>query len=170
MNPDARIPVRAIRPDEAQRLRAFRLRALADAPSAFGSALGREEAFPETVWQERAARGAAGEELVTYVAEDGDRWIGMVTGIADGPDGPGPQLVGMFVEPGARGQGVGAALVEAVTTWARGRGAARLHLWVTSTNRTAIRVYERGGFRPTGQTKLLDHTPSLSTVEMARDV
>ena len=62
--------VRRIRADEALRLRAFRLRALADAPTAFGSTLAREEAFPESVWHERASAGAAGSELRLGAAKD----------------------------------------------------------------------------------------------------
>ncbi len=134
--------VRRVRPDEGLRLRALRLRALADAPSAFGSTLAREEAFAESVWQERAARGAAGEDRVTYVAEDGDRWVGMVTGLVDDADEPRLEVVGMFVEPVARGRGVGAAL----------------------------RLYQRCGFSPTGKTKPLDHTPSVSECEMVREL
>ena len=160
--------VRRVRPDEGLRLRALRLRALADAPSAFGSTLAREEAFAESVWQERAARGAAGEDRVTYVAEDGDRWVGMATGRV--PDGPRLDLVGMFVEPVARGRGVGTALLDAVASWARGRGAAHLRLWVTSTNGPALRLYQRCGFCLTGKTKPLDHTPSVSECEMVREL
>src|SRR5262245_58770770 len=103
--------VRRVRSDESLRLRALRLRALADAPSAFGSTLAREEAFPDEVWRERAASGAAGEDRVTYIAEDGDRWIGMATGLME----PGGRLdlLGMFVAPSVRGQRLGAVLVEA---------------------------------------------------------
>jgi GNAT superfamily N-acetyltransferase len=160
--------VRRVRPDEGLCLRALRLRALADAPSAFGSTLAREEAFPDDVWQERAIGGAAGEDRVTYVAEDGDRWVGMATGLMDA--GHRLDLVGMFVEPAARGRRLGAALVEAVAAWARERGAASLHLWVTTTNEPALRLYHRVGFRPTGRTQPLDHTPSLQEVEMVRDL
>jgi GNAT superfamily N-acetyltransferase len=162
--------VRRIRPDESRRLRGLRLRALADAPLAFGSTLAREEAFAEEVWQERAARGATGEDLVTYVAEEGQRWIGVATGIFRDPEGPRLELVGMFVEPVARGRGVGAALVETVCACARDRGMARLYLWVTSTNQAALALYRRCGFRPTGRSQPLDHTPSLSELEMVRDV
>ncbi|HEX2499870.1 MAG TPA: GNAT family N-acetyltransferase [Methylomirabilota bacterium] len=162
--------VRRVRPDEGLRLRALRLQALADTPSAFGSTLAREEAFAEAVWHERATRGALGEISVTYVAEESDRWVGMVTGLADEADEPRPALVGMFVEQAARGRGIGAALVEAVARWAGDRGAARLYLHVTSTNRAAIRLYTRCGFWPTGETQPLDHTPSLTEVEMVRDV
>jgi GNAT superfamily N-acetyltransferase len=162
--------VRRIRPDDAAPLRGLRLRALADAPTAFGSRLEREEAFPAEVWEERAAHGAAGENRVTYVAEDGNRWLGMATGRVEDPAEARFELVGMYVEPGARGRGVGTALVEAVTGWARGRGADRLHLWVTSTNHGAIALYRRCGFRATGQGKPLDHTPILSELEMVRDL
>ena len=162
--------VRPIRCDEGRRLRALRLRALADAPWAFGSTLAKEEAFTEAVWQERAARGATGEDGVTYVAEEGDRWVGMVTGLVNDPAEPRLEVVGMFVEPVARGRGVGAALLEAVASWARGRGAPRLRLWVTSTNGAALRLYQRRGFRPTGKTKPLDHTPSVSECEMIREL
>jgi GNAT superfamily N-acetyltransferase len=161
--------VRRIRADEGLRLRALRLHALADAPTAFGSTLEREEAFTDAVWMERATRGAAGEDRVTYVAEDGGRWVGIVTGLTEDCDS-GPSLVGMFVEASVRGRGVGAALVEAVAGWARTRGAARLYLWVTSTNVAALRLYHRCEFKATGKQKPLDHTPSLSEVEMVRDL
>ena len=50
-----KLQVRQIRPEEGLPLRALRLRALADAPMAFGSTLAREEAFPEDV-EEPGAR------------------------------------------------------------------------------------------------------------------
>jgi GNAT superfamily N-acetyltransferase len=162
--------VRRIRADEALPLRTLRLRALADSPLAFGSTLAREEAFPDEVWHARATEGAAGGTRVTFVAEEGDRWVGMATGLEDAPDEAGPILVGMFVESAARRRGIGGALVEAVIAWARGRGAARLTLWVTSTNRSAIALYERCGFRPTGERRPVEHTPSVSELQMVRDV
>ena len=137
---------------------------------AFGSTLAREEAFAEGVWQDRAALGATGESQVTFVAEEGECWVGMVTGLVADPEGPRPELVGMFVEPASRGRGIGAALVEAVAAWARERRMARLYLWVTSTNQAALALYRRCDFRPTGRSHPLDHTPSLSELEMARDV
>ena len=109
--------IRRIRPDEGPSLRAFRLRALADAPMAFGSTLAREQAFTESVWRERAERGGSGDDSITFVAEHDGRWLGIVTGLARDPDvldDPRPELVAMFVAPDARGHGVGAALVGAV--------------------------------------------------------
>jgi GNAT superfamily N-acetyltransferase len=167
------VNVRRIRPDEWRQLRALRLHALADAPTAFGSTLAREEAFPDDVWQERAAAGAAGRDHVTFIAEEDERWIGMASGLAAGPDRSrisGPTLVGMFVDGAARRRGAGVALTQSIVGWARARGAPRLVLWATSSNDAALALYRRCGFRPTGATKLLAHDPTLVELEMAREL
>jgi hypothetical protein len=61
--------IRRIRADEGLRLRALRLHALGDSPTAYGSTLASEELYPESIWHERAASGAAGDKVVTIVAE-----------------------------------------------------------------------------------------------------
>jgi GNAT superfamily N-acetyltransferase len=165
--------VRRIRAEEGLRLRTLRLTALGDAPTAFGSTLAREEAFPERVWHERAAGGATGADRATFVAERDGEWIGLATGLAMDPDEPErrePVLVGMFVSPDARGRGVGATLVEAVVEWARARGASRLSLWVSVPNLPAIALYTRCGFRRTGESKPLAHTPSVAEIRMVREL
>jgi GNAT superfamily N-acetyltransferase len=164
------VEIRRIRADEGLRLRELRLRALAEAPTAFGSTLGREQAFPESAWHERASGGADGADRAVFIAEDGDRWVGMATGVARHPEGPdrSPMLIGMFVDSTQRGRGVGAALVQRVAGWARTIHAEHLYLWAVLTNRPAIALYEKCGFRPTGQTRLLEHTPSLREVLMRR--
>jgi len=165
--------VRRIRADEGPQLRALRLRALAGAPLAFGSTLAREEALPEHIWHDRAAGGASDSDRVTFVAEREGHWLGLLTGLAADPDQPDktePMLVGTFVEPSERGHGVGVALVEAVIIWARSRRAASLHLWVMSTNKPAIALYAKCGFRRTGEQKPLGHAPTFSEVRMVRDL
>jgi len=163
--------IRRIRPDEGPSLRALRLHALADAPMAFGSTLAREQAFTDDVWRERAERGAAGVDRVTFVTERDGRWLGIATGLSrdpDVPDDPRPALVAMFVCPEARGCGLGRALVDAVVGWARERNADGLTLWVTATNAAAIALYTRCGFRRTGKDKPLDHSPAVETIRMVR--
>jgi GNAT superfamily N-acetyltransferase len=165
------VEVRRIRADEGLRLRALRLQALADAPMAFGSTLAGEAAFADDVWHARASLSALGSDRVTFVAERGEDWVGMATGLAADPEGgAGPVLVGMFVAPEARRAHVGVSLVEAVTGWAQARGDQHLRLWVTVTNSPAIALYHRCGFRATGRSRPVAHTPALDELEMARDL
>ena len=160
--------IRRIRNDEGLRLRALRLRALADSPMAFGATLAEEEAFDERVWHERAAGGATGVDRITFVAERGAEWIGIATGLAKSVEPSGPMLVGMFVAPEERGRGVGAMLVEAIVDWARAANATELCLWVTSTNAAAISLYRRCGFESTGEDRPRRLTPSVVEIEMVR--
>jgi GNAT superfamily N-acetyltransferase len=52
-------------------------------------------------------------------------------------------LEDLFVEPAARGRGIGRALIEAVAERARQDGARRLYWLTHETNRTARRLYDR---------------------------
>jgi ribosomal protein S18 acetylase RimI-like enzyme len=79
-------------------------------------------------------------------------------------------VFGAWVEPVRRGHGVGGRLVEAVVEWAVGRGAERVHLWVTEDNDAARMLYERHGFACTGERKPLRSDPSAAEVLMVRRV
>lgn len=164
--------IRRIRADEGLRLRDIRLHALADSPMAYGSTLTREEAYPEALWHERAANGAAGEKSATFVAEQDDRLVAMATGLAPDSDhdDASPMMVGVFVAGTARRQGVGAQLTEKVIEWARARGWARLLVWITSGNAPALALYRRRGFRATGALRPSAHMPDLIESELALDL
>jgi GNAT superfamily N-acetyltransferase len=140
------IDVRRVRPEEADLLRAVRLRALADAPEAFTARLADEAAQPPSFWEARARRGADGP--------DGASFLGFCDGAAAGivgafRRGGVAELVSMWVAPEARGAGLARALVAAAVAWARASGIASLELWVTSGNADADAFYERLGFRGT---------------------
>lgn len=51
-------------------------------------------------------------------------------------------LQDLFTAPDARGQGAGAALIAAVTDWARARGCSRVYWTTHHTNVTARRLYD----------------------------
>src|SRR5262245_46792219 len=97
--PRSAVHIRRIRADEGLRLRDIRLHSLADSPMAFGSTLAREEAYPEALWNERAANGAAGDKSVTFVAEHDNRLVAMATGLPPESDqhAANPMMVGVFV-------------------------------------------------------------------------
>ena len=157
------IVVRRVRATEGTQLRTLRLQALTDAPMAFGSMLADEQARPEQEWRERAATSAAGVDRVTFIAEHGALWVGSATSLLDEstPAERTAWVVGMWVHPDVRRRGVARALLSAVATWAGERGADVLQLHVTETNATAIGLYERLGFRASGQPQPLPHTPGV---------
>lgn len=61
------------------------------------------------------------------------------------------RLYSLATRPEARGQGVGAALLEAAAAAARRRGSRALRLEVRTDNAAAIGLYERHGFRRIGR-------------------
>jgi GNAT superfamily N-acetyltransferase len=161
----ASMDVRIISERDWEALRDLRLHALADAPTAFASSLAQEQHKPDAEWK----RWAAGSDrMVNIIAWQGDSPAGMVAcGLeADSPDEV--YLVSMWVVPLYRVRGVGRALVNAVTRWARDRGAISIHLWVTESNQHARALYERCGFRPTGDRQPLASHPDLEEIKMKR--
>jgi ribosomal protein S18 acetylase RimI-like enzyme len=153
--------VRRLRADEHALLRDVRLRALRDAPLAFGSTLAREQAFTPGEWQRRAAAGAAGEEQAAFIVEPG---AGLAIGRLDDDDRAVAALYAMWVAPEARGTGAGRALVEAVAQWATERGARTLHTSVTEGNAAAAALYSAAGFVDTGRREPLGHSDAVVAV------
>lgn len=158
------IAVRGVRAGEGPRLRELRLRAIDDAPSAFGSTPEHERQLPDDHWSQLATGGV---QIGVYVAIDGGRWIGMAAGRWYARECGIVQLWGMWVEPDRRGEGVGERLVAAVRGWATAHRARFLRLGVIDGSR-AIAFYERLGFVLTGETKPLIRDPTVLAVYMAR--
>ena len=61
------------------------------------------------------------------------------------------ELGDLAVNPGARGQGVGRALLDAVLEGVRGQGIRSVFLAVRESNDAARRLYERAGFETVGR-------------------
>jgi len=147
-----------------QALRDIRLEALRDAPDAFGSTYADQVKFTEADWRRRIARGGGFFAFVPEISASEP--VGLIGGYTEEPGVV--ELVSMFVSPRARGHGVGEALIDAVTGWARERGATSVHLWVTETNKHARRLYERCGFIPTAERQPLPSDPAQAEIGMTR--
>ena len=125
----------------------LRLTALKEAPDAFGSRLADWADAEEARWRARMSI-AGGVNLVASV--DGkDR--GMVSGVPISDDPESAELISMWVDPVARDRGVAQALIGELIAWASRSGFRLLQLSVRATNHSAIRLYERLGFRATGR-------------------
>ncbi|WP_426563580.1 GNAT family N-acetyltransferase [Angustibacter sp. McL0619] len=147
-------------PDDWERARDVRIASLAQAPRAFGSTVADALAFDEARWRSRL------ETATTWHAVLGDRSVGTVTLRADEETARDAEITGMWVDPEARGRGVGAQLIEtAVATW-RALHGRRVVLWVVQGNGAAEALYGRCGFTSTGRTEPQDD--GRVEIELAR--
>lgn len=142
--------VRELEPEDWPIWRALRLRALRDAPDAFGSTLAstleREARDGEAYW-----RGYFTRPGPTLVAEVDGIPAGMARVVVE--DGVGSaDLFSMWVAPEARGRGVGAHLIRTALDWLEDHHPGMvLRLAVVETNAPARRLYERCGFGVIGR-------------------
>lgn len=162
--------VRRLRPQEWQAYRAIRLRALADAPEAFGSTLAREEALPDETWSARVAQSAVSGIDCALVAEVDGVPAGLLWAKVDAQDAGRVNLFQMWVAPEARGRGLAAALLDEALGWARTRGTRVVHLGVNEANAGALRLYERAGFAPIGAPYLMREGAPHMEQEMRLDL
>ncbi|MBL8530495.1 MAG: GNAT family N-acetyltransferase [Hyphomonadaceae bacterium] len=99
---------------------------------------------------------AAADTTVFVARDEGGAALGM--GALRRHAGGVGEVKRMFVAPGARGLGVGAAILAAIETLARREGCGRVVLETGSNFDAAKRVYERGGFVTCDV--VLDYPPS----------
>jgi ribosomal protein S18 acetylase RimI-like enzyme len=148
--------------------KAVRLRALLDTPSAFSSTYAAESQLTDADWINRVAQWSS-DRSTTYLAMDGAAPCGIVSGFLDKDDATIAHLASMWVAPVHR-LGVGSQLVNVITDWARSRRVRALQLIVTSNNDTAIKFYERLGFKLTGKSGSYRNDPTLDDLEMIRSL
>ena len=129
--------------------------ALRESPGAFRARLSDWQGGGdvESRWRERLRSVA-----VNYLVDVDGRPAGMVSGAV--LDEATVELLSLWVAPAARGHGMGDRLVRLIVTWAR-PPAERVVLHVREPNESAVALYRRHGFAPTGTD--LDKAASGST-------
>ncbi len=133
--------------EDAEKLRAIRLEALARHPEAFSADPDVENAFSLERWRAHVARRG------WFAAVEGSEWLGIAAFSRD-THSKKTEHVGslgaMYVRAGARGKGVGDALIDAVLE-AAAKEVEQVVLTVNAENKPAIALYERHGFRAYGK-------------------
>ena len=152
-----------------QAWRDIRLLALRAAPDAFSSTYAEQARLGEDYWRQRVSGGGLFLAWIPEVSPP-EASTFEPAGMAGGYQAAHGtvELISMFVRSQARGCGVGEALIDAVTGWARERDATSVHLWVTEINSRARRLYERCGFSVTAERQPLPSNPALGEVGMTR--
>jgi ribosomal protein S18 acetylase RimI-like enzyme len=153
--------IRRMTSGEWRELRAIRLEAARDTPTAFSTSYAELAARTDAFWQERATAEATSGHGATFVACDQNNdWVGSVSAepLADVPDHA--HLHAVYVRAGHRGPtGLGARLVAAAIRFAQQHiDVSRLTLGVHESNTRALAFYRRMGFRMTD--KVIPYRPN----------
>jgi ribosomal protein S18 acetylase RimI-like enzyme len=159
------LEVRRVVPDDWPALKALRLEALQECPTAFCERYADAVRADDDQWQARAARGAEGGDAFQVLAWLRGLPVAMSVGHLDEGDAV---LAAVYVTPVCRGRGLLDAMVDQVAAWARERCCPRLRLLVHETNLPAQRAYARLGFVPTGHREPYPLDLASEEVELAR--
>ncbi|MBV8959525.1 MAG: GNAT family N-acetyltransferase [Actinobacteria bacterium] len=154
--------IREVSGSELARLKEIRLRALADAPYAYGSSYERERDRDPEEYRSWITNG------VTFVAEDEEGWHALGHGRLDAVTPSLAYVMAMWVAPERRGTKLGATILDTVIDWARQQGASMVSLGVTDGNSPAQKLYRSRGFQPTGEREPLKSDPTRECVFLER--
>ena len=149
------LTIRRFTSEEWELYRDLRLRALLEAPDAFGSTWAHESGRTDTEWRARLSAASSSRRDLPLVAELRGEPAGLAWARMEGAAPTVAHLYQMWVTPKHRGRGVGRALLGAAVEWARAAGAQVIVLDVTVGNGPAGHLYERAGFIPLGAPKPL---------------
>lgn len=141
-------------------LKQVRLAALLDAPTAFGVSYQTAASYSDAQWQERASPG--GTEF--WLAFEGGKTVGMIGAAVSATNRY--NLIGMWVEPAARGSGAATQLVESVKSRALERGYDRVFLDVSPENTRAANFYLKQGFCFIDEWEPLESHPHITVQTM----
>ena len=159
--------VTRIRSDQWRLLKNVRLRALEEAPYAFGTTLAGGKKRTDRDWQDMARDHATLSDRAYFMAYVGNSPCGMAGCYRTTSDTV--VLTAMWVAPEFRGQKIGEQIVRAVIEWAREGGATTLEAWV-SENNPARFFYQKIGFEETCLTEPLRSDSKIQIILIRRNI
>jgi RimJ/RimL family protein N-acetyltransferase len=160
--------IRPLRAEDWAAYRDLRLRALEGAPDAFGATLEESVTYADERWRQLARNADANPLGATFVVDGGEGGLVAACSVRIGEEPNLGRVFAMWVDQDQRGRQLGAQLLAAAEAWAVAAGLHEIRLHVTRGNAPAERVYERAGYRPTGEEQPLRPGSDRVAVELSR--
>lgn len=161
--------IRELSSEEWRVLRDVKIRALQESPDVFEEDLTEILAWDCARWL-RHISPSDGELKRIFVAKLDRGYEGIVC-VADDKLSSGTGYIGsMWVTPNARGGGIGRGLLDAALSQIHQWGLRRARLCVAEGDTAAISLYQSVGFTETGVRKPLPSQPSITVIEMHRQL
>ena len=139
--------IKPIDPEKWAEYKKIRLEALQNDPHAFGASYDQETELPDEAWQWRLEMSRQeNSPSIFFAAEDiqGD-FVGMVGAFQI--EGNRWEMASMYVDPIARGKGIGKKLVDALLQSVEARSdISSLELMVNTKQDDAVKLYQATGF------------------------
>lgn len=145
-----------LQPDEWEKYREIRIAALTQAPTAFGTSVKKIKSFPPKEWQDRLKKAAEEKDMWIYFAQIGDEIIGMTGARRDSGEASHhvAMIFSVFVKESFRGKGYAKKLLTSILDkLANQPDIIKAKLHVVSTQKEAISLYKRCGFKLVGTLK-----------------
>ncbi|EJN18644.1 GNAT family N-acetyltransferase [Pseudomonas sp. GM80] len=152
--------IRSTETEDWMLLRQVRLAALWDAPTAFGVSYQTAADYTDEQWKVRASSTGT----AFWLAFEKDRPVGMIGAAVNSAQRF--NMIGMWVEPAARGSGVAIQLVETVKVRATSEGFDRVFLDVSPDNARASNLYLKQGFAFMDEWEPLESHPHITVQTM----
>ena len=162
--------IRVMEPSDWLAYKSVRLASLAESPDSFGSTYERESAFIQAEWESRLDPIGRAKNALPLIAEYEAIPIGVAWGLVHEPNTKVAHIYQMWVTPKARGKGIAKTLLDHIEAWALARNCNSIALSVTTSNESAVRLYETSGFVPSGQFEELREGSALKVQEMIKDL
>mgnify|MGYP000626501430 CR=1 FL=1 len=128
--------------DDWSDLKAVRLNALEESPSAFGGSLENEIKFDDSRWQSRADGSNGTTFFLAYIEREAVGIAGSY--LSDN----GHKLISVWVSPTFRGKSVAVELVKSVQAYVINAGYTKLVLEIEKNNLAVNKFYLKCGFVP----------------------
>lgn len=170
MSPSLSLTVRRIAADQGAVLRELRTASLRDAPYAFGDTLEDALSADAAVFDAAAARHAVSHTGTSFILYTEGHPAGLIGASFESAPARRAFVSALWVAPAVRHLRGGELLLNASIDWLVSEGAAQIYAWITDSNTTAMRFYERLGFVATGDHARSQQSPEQWETLLMRDV